>query len=222
MNIILFGATGMVGQGVLRECLLDNRVKNVTAIGRSKTGQSHPKLREIEHKDLWNYSAIENQLSGFDACFFCLGVASTGMKEEDYKRITCDIPAAAGETLSRLNPNMTMVFVSGAGTDSTEQGPIMWARIKGKAENALSRMPFKAVYLFRPGVIQPMHGIKSRTALYRFFYFFFWPVFPIVKVFFPNYLTSTEKIGKAMINAADKGWSNRILYSRDMNTLAAV
>src|SRR5580698_3602450 len=161
MNVLLFGATGMVGQGVLRECLLDSGVESVVSIGRSATGVhsasgvSNPKLREIVHADLADYSTIESQLTGFDACFFCLGISSTGLTEEQYSRITYDITLRAAETLARLNTGMTFVYVSGAGTDSSEHGRTMWARVKGRTENALLRMPFRAAYMFRPGVIQP-------------------------------------------------------------------
>src|SRR3984957_12750403 len=170
MNVLLFGASGMVGQGVLRECLLDPGVELVTTIGRRAMGVQHQKIREIVHNDLWSYSSIEKELSGFDACFFCLGVTSAGMKESDYARITYGITIAAAECVSRLNPQMTFVYVSGAGTDSSEQGRIMWARVKGKTENALLRLPFKAAIMFRPGAIQPLHGVRSRTASYRLLY----------------------------------------------------
>jgi uncharacterized protein YbjT (DUF2867 family) len=148
MNIIIFGVTGMVGLGVLRECLLDPDVKLVRTVGRTATGMTHPKLVETVHEDLWHYSTVEAEMSGFDACFFCLGVSAAGMTETDYTHITYDLTIAAAEVLSRLNPGMVFTYVSGAGTDSTEQGRVMWARVKGKTENALSRFPFKTVYLF--------------------------------------------------------------------------
>src|SRR5579864_1453935 len=170
MKVILFGATGMVGQGVLRECLRDPRVEAVLAVGRSATGQSHPKLSELVQQDLFAYSANEARLKGYDACFFCLGVSSAGMSEADYRHITYDLTLAAAETLVRLNPAMTFIYVSGAGTDSSERGSSMWARVKGATENALLRLPFKAAYMFRPGVIRPLHGIRSKTPLYRAFY----------------------------------------------------
>src|SRR5215475_14033930 len=170
MKVILFGATGMIGQGVLRECLLDPQVDLVLSIGRSKTGAEHTKLREIFHNDLWHYAAIEPQLAPFDACFFCLGVSSTGMKPGEYERITYGITLAAAETLARLNPQMTFVYVSGAGTDSSERGRVMWARVKGATENALMRLPFRATYMFRIGAVLPLHGIKSKTPLYNFLY----------------------------------------------------
>jgi uncharacterized protein YbjT (DUF2867 family) len=169
MNVLLFGATGMVGQGVLRECLLDPDVQLVKTVGRSASGVQHAKLREVVHNDLWHYQSLESQLAGFDACFFCLGVTSSGTTEENYERVTYGITMAAAEILS-LNPQMTFVYVSGTGTDSSERGRIMWARVKGKTENALLRLPFKAAYMFRPGIIAPLYGAKSRTPLYRAFY----------------------------------------------------
>jgi uncharacterized protein YbjT (DUF2867 family) len=170
MNVLLFGATGMVGQGVLRECLLDPDVRLVQTVGRTATSVQNPNLREIVHQDLWHYQAIESDLSGFDACFFCLGVSSSGMKEADYSRVTYEITMAAAEVLCRLNPQMTFIFVSGAGTDSSERGRTMWARIKGRTENALMRLPFAAAYMFRPGVIEPVHGVRSKTPAYRVIY----------------------------------------------------
>ncbi len=166
MKVILFGATGMVGQGVLRECLLDPEVETVLAVGRSSTGQQHAKLQEILHKDLEDLSRIENKLSGYDACFFCLGVSSAGLNEQQYRRVTYDLTIAAAKVLVRLNPAMTFIYVSGAGTDSTERGRMMWARVKGQTENALLQMPFRAAYMFRPAYIQPLHGIKTRTRWY--------------------------------------------------------
>lgn len=217
MKVILFGATGMVGQGVLRECLLDPDVEEVLSIGRSATGQRHPKLRELVHSDFLDFTAIESQLSGFDACFFCLGVSSAGMKEADYRRVTYAYPIAAARVLSRLNPGMTFVYISGMGTDSSEKGRTMWARVKGEAENALLRMPFKAAYMFRPAVIVPMHGIKSRTALYRVPYMLLGPVLPLLKAAFPRYVTTTEVLGRAMIKAARQGAPKAVLESSDIN-----
>jgi uncharacterized protein YbjT (DUF2867 family) len=220
MKVLLFGATGMVGQGVLIECLNDSKVTSVTTIGRSKTGKQHPKLREIEHKNLWDYSSIEDQLTGFDACFFCLGVTSAGKTEEQYKRVTYDITEAAGKTLSRLNPNMTLVFISGKGTDSTGTSRIMWARVKGAAENILLSLPFKAAYMFRPGVIQPIHGVKSKTKMYAAFYAISAPIFPIFKLIFPKYFLTTVQIGQAMIKAVEKGAPKKILESWDIKLLS--
>jgi uncharacterized protein YbjT (DUF2867 family) len=219
MNVILFGASGMVGQGVLRECLLDPEVTSVVSIVRSSTAQQHPKLREIVHKNFLDFSPIEPELSGLDACFFCLGVSSAGMSVEKYRRVTYDIALAAAETLAKLNPKMTFVFISGAGTDSSEHGRVMWARVKGQTENALLRLPFKAAYMFRPGVIVPLHGIKSRTALYRIPYAILGPLFPLLKTLMPKYVTTTEKLGRAMLTAAKRGAPKPILESSDINDL---
>jgi uncharacterized protein YbjT (DUF2867 family) len=219
MNVLLFGATGMVGQGVLRECLLDPGVQSVLSIGRGTTGQQHAKLREIVHKDFLDFSALEAELSGLDACFFCLGVSSAGMTEEDYHRVTYDFTLAAARTLARLNPGMMFIYVSGSGTDSTERGRIMWARVKGKTENALLRLPFKAAYMFRPGVIQPLHGIKSKTKLYRALYAVTGPLFPVLKALFPKYVTTTEQVGRAMLKVAKQGASKPVLETPEINSL---
>jgi uncharacterized protein YbjT (DUF2867 family) len=219
MNVLLFGATGMVGQGVLRECLLDPGVEHVTAIGRGPSGGVHAKLRDLVHRDLWNYSSIERELTGLDACFFCLGVTSAGMKEADYERVTYGIAVAAAETLARLNPQMTFVFVSGAGADSSEKGRLMWARVKGKAENVILRLPFKGAYVFRPGVIQPLHGIRSRTTAYNVGYVFFKPLMPILRWAFPGRILTTEQIGRAMLRVVRNGAPKRILESTDISAL---
>jgi uncharacterized protein YbjT (DUF2867 family) len=216
MNVLLFGATGMVGQGVLRECLLDSGVQVVLTVGRTATGLQHPKLRELVHTDLWNYSSVEMELSGFDACFFCLGVTSAGMREADYERVTYGITMAAAECLSRLNPQMTFVYVSGAVTDSSEQGRIMWARVKGRTENALMRLPFKAAYMFRPGVIEPLHGVKSKTASYRLFYALGRPLLPVLRWAFPAFVLTTEEIGLAMLAVARQGAPKRVLEIKDI------
>ena len=219
MKILLFGATGMVGQGVLRECLLDPDVQLVQTLGRSATGVQQPKLREIVHADLLHYSSIEADLSGFDACFFCLGVSSAGMKEEAYERLTYGMTLAAAETLSRLNPQMTFVYVSGSGTDSSEQGRTMWARIKGKTENALLRLPFKAAYMFRPGFIEPLYGARSRTTAYRVIYTLAKPLLPLLRWAMPNAILTTEQIGRAMLIVARRGAPKHILEIKDIRSL---
>jgi uncharacterized protein YbjT (DUF2867 family) len=218
MKAILFGATGMVGQGVLRECLLDPDVESVLTVGRTPTSQKHEKLRELVHANLLDYSAIEGELSGHDACFFCLGVTSAGTSAQEYERITYGIPVAAAQTLVKLNPGMTFVYVSGSGADSSEKGRTMWARIKGKAENALLAMPFQATYVFRPAFIQPLHGIRSRTKLYNTMYAFLGPLYPVVKAIAPGYATTTEQLGRAMIAVARKGFAKRILESQDIGS----
>ncbi len=212
----------MVGQGVLRECLLDPGVELVQTIGRTVTGAQDPKLRELVHSDMWQYGDIEPALTGFDACFFCLGVASAGMTEPDYKHVTYDLTMSAAETLARLNPGMTFVFVSGAGTDSSEHGRLMWARIKGKTENALLRLPFHAAYMFRPGIIQPLHGIQSKTASYRMFYAIGKPLLPVLRGLFPAYVLTTEQIGRAMLRVARSGASMHVLESADIAVLGRV
>jgi uncharacterized protein YbjT (DUF2867 family) len=220
MKVLLFGATGMVGQGVLRECLLDSGVALVETIGRTATGVQHPKLREIVHSNLWDYSSIECELSDFDACFFALGVSSAGMKEADYAHITYGITMAAAETLLRLNPQMTFIYVSGAGTDSSEKRQIMWARVKGKTENALLRLPFKATCMFRPGFIQPLHGIQSRTTAYRVLYKLMKPLLPVLRWAAPNFILTTEQLGRAMLAVARNGAPKRILESKDIKAVA--
>lgn len=219
MDVVIFGASGMVGQGVLRECLLDPDVRRVVTVGRTPAGQQHPKLQEILHADLLDLSPIESSLSGLDACFYCLGVTSAGMTEEAYTRVTYDMTMSVATTLSKLNPQMTFVFVSGAGTDSTEKGRIMWARVKGRAENALLRFPFKAAYMFRPGVIQPLHGIRSKTKSYQLFYTIAGPVLPLLKRLFPRLITTTEQIGRAMLVVAKRGAPSIILEQADINRL---
>jgi uncharacterized protein YbjT (DUF2867 family) len=219
MKVILFGATGMVGQGVLRECLRDPGVERVLSVGRSRTGVADAKLDEIVHGDLWQYWAIERQMAGYDACFFCLGVSSGGMRPEEYERITYGITMAAAETLARLNPRMTFVYVSGAGTDSSEIGRIRWARVKGRTENAVLRLPFQA-YMFRPGLIQPLHGIRSKTFSYRLFYTLAGPLVPLLRRPFPNLILTTEQIGRAMIAAARKGAPKPVLESCDIRALS--
>lgn len=219
VRVILFGATGMIGQGVLRECLLDSGVASVVSIGRSATDLSHPKLREIVHADLTNYAPIEAQLSGFDACFFCLGISSAGLTEEQYSRITFVITQRAAETLSRLNPGMSFVYISGAGADSSEHGRVMWARVRGRTENALLRLPFKAAFMFRPGIIVPRFGARSRTALYRIPYTLARPLLPLLLRAFPNQVLTTDEIGRAMLLVARNGAPKHVLETADVRSL---
>jgi len=219
MNIIIFGATGMVGQGALREALLDPAVTRVVTVGRSTTGQQHPKLREIVHANLFDLSLIAHQLTGLDGCLFCLGVSSAGMTEADYQRVTHDLTLSVAQTLVTRNPQMTFVYVSGAGTDSSERGGSMWARVKGATENALFKMPFKAAYMFRPGFIQPLHGIVSKTLLYRAIYVITKPIYPLLARFASNYITTTEVVGKAMVRVVREGASERVIEQREINGL---
>jgi uncharacterized protein YbjT (DUF2867 family) len=200
MNVLLFGATGMVGQGVLRECLLDPEVQQVRAVGRTPTGIQNPKLQETIHRDLWHYSEIEADLSGFE-------------------HITYGATMAAAETLCRLNPNMKFLYVSGAGTDSTERGKSMWARVKGKTENALLRLPFAAAYMFRPGVIQPLHGARSKTPAYRVLYILAKPLLSLLHRAFPNHVLTTVEIGQAMLIVARQGYSKPILETADIRAV---
>lgn len=220
MKVILFGATGMVGQGVLRECLLDPEVERVLVVGRSPVAQQHDKLRELLHQDFSDFSSVASELAGYDACFFCLGVSAAGMKEADYHRITYDVTMAAAKTLLEQNPALVFIYVSGAGTDSSERGRSMWARVKGKTENALFAMPWKGVYMFRPGYIQPLHGIRSKTTLYRAVYAVMGPLYPMWKALAPGLVTTTEGVGRAMLRVAKRGSELRILENRDINALA--
>ncbi|MGV8919733.1 MAG: epimerase [Pseudomonas sp.] len=220
MNVLLFGATGMVGLGVLRESLAAADVTRVVTIGRTATGQRHAKLSEIVHPDLLDYSGLEPELQGFDACFFCLGVSSAGMSEAGYSRLTYDVTLAAATLLARLNPQMTFVYVSGSGTDSSEQGRSMWARVKGKTENALRRLPFKGVYLFRPGVIQPLDRVQSKTGSYRIFYNIAGPLLPVLRWLLPNLVLTTRVVGQAMLNTVRRGADSAVLEARDINALA--
>jgi uncharacterized protein YbjT (DUF2867 family) len=217
MKIILFGGSGMVGQGVLRECLVDPDVKEVLSVGRSPLGVQHPKLRELVHKDFTDYSAIESQLAGYDACFFCLGVSSIGMEEERYRHLTYDITMAAATTLARLNPGMVLTYVTGRGTDSTEQGKLMWARVKGKTENDLLKLPFKAAYMFRPPGIQPLHGVRSKTGWINAIYTVTAPLLSWLVRVAPNHMTTSERMGRAMISVVRNGYPSPILESADIN-----
>ena len=219
MKVILYGATGMVGQGVLRECLLDPQVDAVLAVGRTATGLSEPKLKELMRRDLYDYSGVEADLKGYDACFFCLGVSAAGMGEVDYRRVSYDLTLAAARVLARLNPGMTFIYVSGMGTDSTEKGRVMWARVKGATENALLKLPFKAAYMFRPGIIRPLHGVRSKTPLYQTFYTVLGPLLGLIGWAFPDSLTTTEQMGKAMLHAARDGAPKTHLENPDINRL---
>lgn len=216
MRVLLLGGTGMIGQGVLRECLKAPDVESVTALGRSATGQAHPRLREIVREDLFDLGPIEKELGGLDTCFFCLGVSSAGMSEAAYRRVTFDLTLGVARTLARLNPRMTFVYVSGAGTG----GRAMWARVKGETETALLELPFRACFMFRPGFIRPMHGIRSRTTAYRVLYGLLGPVSPALGRLFPGAVTTTEKLGRAMLAAARLGEGREILESPAINALA--
>jgi uncharacterized protein YbjT (DUF2867 family) len=219
MRVILFGATGMIGSGVLLECLRDPRVTAVLAVSRTPLGRSEPKLTELIHNDFLDFHSIRPQLTGYDACFFCLGVSAVGMSESDYRRLTYQITITAAETILGANPQITFTYVSGASTDSTEKGSAMWARIKGMTENRLLGMSQKS-YMFRPGFIQPVHGVRSKTRVYRLIYDITRPLYPVIKRLFPNSISTSDGLGRAMIAVAANGYPKRILEITDINALA--
>ena len=211
----------MVGQGVLRACLLDPGVTQVLVIGRRPTGQQQAKLRDVVLDDLFTVPSLGDQLNGYDACFFCLGVSAVGLKEEAYRRVTYDLTLTVAEALVARNPGMTFIYVSGQSTDSTAQGSVMWARVKGATENAVSALPFKATFMFRPGYIQPMHGIKSSTSWYRLLYSAVGPLYPLLRRLFPRHMTNTDAVGQAMIEVARRGAPKHILENREINELSS-
>jgi hypothetical protein len=218
IRAVLFGATGMVGEGVLHEALKKDLVEAVLVIGRRSCGVIHPKLSELLLKDFYDYTAVENRLRGYNACFFCLGVTSIGKKEEEYRHLTYDLTLAAARTLSRLNADMVFCYVSGTGTDSTERGRTMWARVKGKTENDLTVLPFKAVYAFRPGYIKPTRGLRNALGLSKAAA----PLYPALKLLFRKYVCTLEEVGLSMINAAAFGYPVKILECEDIVRLAAL
>jgi uncharacterized protein YbjT (DUF2867 family) len=221
MKVVIFGATGMVGKGVLFECLEDARVENVLAVVRRAGDLHHPKLREIVHDDFFDFSAIQSEFASLGACFFCLGVSSVGMSEREYERQTYDLTLAAATSIAAVTSGrLTFCYVSGEGTDSTVRGRSAWARTKGKTENALLRLPFKAAYMFRPGYIQPLKGIRSKTRLYQMLYTVLGPFYPLLRILAPRHVTTTENLGLAMIEVAANGYSKRILSTEDINRLA--
>src|SRR4051794_16279364 len=221
MKVIIFGATGMVGQGALIECLASPAVDRVLAIVRRSTGRQHPKLAELIHRDFTDFTTIEPQLGGYDACFFCLGVSSLGLKEAAYPPLTYDFALAAARTFARLNPNMPFIYVSGAGTDTSESGKLAWARIKGKTENDILKL-FRNGYAFRPAFIQPLNGIKAGTPWLRITYNLVGPLYPLLKRVIPKYVTTTVQVGRAMIHVAQSGAPKRILENADINSLSSV
>jgi len=217
MKVILFGATGMIGQGVMRECLIDQGVTEVLSVSRRALGLQHPKLRELIHADFTDFEAVASRFAGFDACFWCLGVSSVGMTEAEYLRVTHDFTVAAAGPMARLCPGMTFVFVSGVGTDSTGQGRVMWARVKGRTENAVFGLPFKAAFAFRPGYIQPMHGERATGRGTRVMYAIMRPFFPLWKLVFRRWVTTTEILARAMLHVARNGWRSRVLESNEID-----
>jgi uncharacterized protein YbjT (DUF2867 family) len=220
LKVLLFGATGMVGQGVLRECLQAADVELVQTIGRTPTGQQHPKLRERVQADMWHYDAVAAELAEFDACYYCIGVTSSGLSEEKYTHLTYDMTLAAAEALARVNPQMVFVYVSAAGADSKEQSRLMWERVRGRTENALFKLPFRATYVFRPGMIEPLDGIKSRTTAYRIFYSLTKPLLPLLRAAMPNQVLSTRLIGQAMLAVTRSASRSRVLEMADIAQLA--
>jgi hypothetical protein len=216
IRVIITGSTGMVGEGVLHECLMNPDVEQVLVINRKSCGVSHPKLIEIVHSNFFDLSIIESQLVNYNACFFCLGVSSVGMKEEEYERLTYDLTLHVATMLSKLNPDMVFCFVSGSGTDSTERGKSMWARIKGKTENHLLQLPFQRAYMFRPGYIHPTQGLKNT---HKYYFALSW-LYPVLRHMLPNHIISMRELGIAMIHSVNKGYDSSVLESKDIIKLA--
>lgn len=212
----------MVGEGVLRECLEDAQVQSVLAVGRNSVRLTDPKIREILHTDFFDFKPIQSQFAGYDVCFFCLGVTAAGKSEAEYRRLTYDVTLAAAEAIVAVSPSLTFCYVSGEGTDSTEHGRAMWARVKGKTENDLLRMPFKAAYMFRPGYIQPLKGVRSKTSWYQALYTVIGRAYPLLRRLAPKYVTTTVNVGRAMINVAANGYPKKILATVDINLAAAI
>lgn len=219
MRVLLLGASGMVGQGVLRECLLDDEVSEVLALVRSPAVPPHPKLREIVHPNLEDLDAIAPELLGIDACFFCLGTSSAGMSEADYAKVTYDLTLAVARTLEASAARTTFVYVSGAGTDAA--GSRMWARVKGRTEDALLAMPFRASYMFRPALIHPAHGERSRSRWVRVVYALLGPLYPVLARLAPRWITTTERLGRAMLHVAKYGAVERVLENETIDRLGA-
>jgi uncharacterized protein YbjT (DUF2867 family) len=211
----------MLGSGALIECLAHPDVADVLSVVRRPAGVRHAKLTEIVHDDFLDFSGVTGRLSGHHACLFCLGVSSAGMSEDAYRRVTRDVTLAAARTLLEESPGLTFCFISGAGTDSSEKGRVMWARVKGETENRLLELPFGGVWLFRPGYVQPMKGVRSRTRMYNLAYAVLGPLYPVLTRLGPGVVTTTEKLGLALIRAARDGAAKKVLENRDINELAA-
>ena len=220
MKAIITGATGMVGKGVLLECLDHEKVEQVLVIGRNPVGIQHPKLKELIHKDFSDFVSVKDQLKGYDACFYCMGVSSVGMSEADYNRVTYEFALALANVLVTINPEMTFNYVSGEGTDATEKGRSMWARVKGRTENDIIKAGFRQTFMFRPGAIIPLRGIKSRTKAYQFMYDYFMWLVKLIKTISPNSVVTTTQVGLAMINSVLKGYPVNILRPKDIITLS--
>jgi uncharacterized protein YbjT (DUF2867 family) len=219
MKVLLMGASGMLGQGILRECLLDDSVDKVLSITRRASSCAHAKFSEIVLADLTRIGQLGRDLEGYDACFDSLGVSSAGMSEAEYTRQTYDLTLTIAKALVQRNPGMTFIYVSGAGTDAGEHGRVMWARVKGRTENALLGLGFKSAYMFRPAAIQPLHGARSKTPAYRLLYALMGPIMPLLKRAWPQYITTTEQVARAMLSVARNGAPKRVLESDDINAL---
>lgn len=219
MKVLIFGATGLIGHGVLQECLRDPGVSEVVTVGRTVTGPRHEKLHEVVHADFLDFSAVAGEFAGAAACFWCLGVSSVGMKAGDYQRISYDYTMAAARVLAEINLDLTFAYVSGAGTDSTEAGRTRWARVKGRTENAIMAM-FPQGYAFRPAMVEPSSGAKSKTPLYRVGWAVMSPLVPLLRRWFPGYFVSTTQLGRAMLRVARHGYPKRILENQDIVTAA--
>ncbi len=215
-KVIITGATGMVGEGVLYECLISDKIDEVLIITRRKSSFSHPKLKEIVHDDFWNMESLAPQLTGYDACFFCLGVSSVGMNKEKYRHITYDLTMHVAGLLSRIQAGMVFCYVSGAGTDSTEKGRLAWARVKGKVENDLQKLPFKAVFNFRPGILEPTPGLENTLSFYKYLSF----LFPVMRRLTPNSISTLAELGKAMIRTLDGTTGKPVLEVPDIKAMA--
>ena len=216
VRAIITGATGMVGEGVMHECLQHPDVEQVLLINRKPSGMSHPKLQEIVHSDFYDLSFIEPQLEGYNACFFNLGVSSIGLTEQEYHRVTYDLTIHVAETLVRLNPGMVFCYVTGSGADRTEKGKCMWARVKGKTENHLLRLPFKKAYMFRPGYMNPTKGLKNTLKYYKYFTW----MYPFLQLVLPKHVSTLAELGVAMINTVTVGYDKSIIEVEDIKRLA--
>jgi uncharacterized protein YbjT (DUF2867 family) len=219
LKVIITGATGMVGEGVLYQCLQHPDVEKVLVITRHPSGYLHPKLTEIIHRDFFDISPLKDRLTGYNACYFCLGVTSLGKNEAEYTKFTYTLTMNFAETLAKLNPDMTFCYISGTGTDSSEKGKTMWARVKGKTENDLMKLPFKAVYNFRPAGILPFLPLKPSQTYYKTLKYFGW-ILPVMKMIVPHYVVELKDLAAAMINASLMGYSKNILEVKDIKILA--
>ena len=222
MKVILFGATGMVGSGVLAECLADPRVESVVSVVRSPGSVTHPRLREVLHHDFFDFTPLRGAFEGADACFFCLGVTSFRLGEDEYRRLTYDLTLAAARAVLDAAPQSVFCYVSGEGTDSTGRGRVMWARVKGQTEQALLAMPFRAAYMFRPGYIQPLAGVRSKTGLYRALYSVLAPLYPLLRRLAPTHMTTSVNVGRAMLAVAARGYPRPVLENEDINRAATL